>query len=217
MIVKESPPIPIDLIGDVASAECFIGLRLIDAVVRSVPGLAVEIRWRPFQIAPDLPAEGQDRAAYLEEKGCSRTELREALETIAETGREFGIEFAFDKIRRQPNTFDAHRLIRYARNFGAEIAIVEALFQAFFVDGEDIGNRGALAAIAGRAGVDAELVGAFLEGTDGAETLRRELSEIRMSGVEAVPRFIIAGKETISGIKSPEDFADALFNSIEDE
>ncbi len=213
----ESSQIPIDLIGDVASAECYIGLRLIDAVVASVPGLAVDVRWRPFQIDPDLPPEGQDRAAYLEEKCGSPKEVRESLASLAESAREFGLRLAFGKIRRQPNTFEAHRVVRFARDFDAEIKMVEALFGAFFLDGQDIGDRGVLVALAARIGMSSGLVADFLAGADDIEALRQELTGFRALGVEHVPRFIIAGKKTISGIVSTEDFADALFGSIEDE
>jgi predicted DsbA family dithiol-disulfide isomerase len=217
MSAAEPPRIPIDLIGDVASAECFIGLHLIDAVVASAPGLAVDIRWHPFQIDPDLPPEGQDRAAYLEDKFGSAQEAREALASLAETAREFELAFAFDKIRRQPNTLEAHRVVRFARNFNVGIKMVEALFGAFFLDGQDIGDRGVLVALAARSGLDPRLVADFLAGADDIEALNQELTGFRALGVEDVPRFIIAGKKTITGIIPAEDFADALFSAIEDE
>jgi predicted DsbA family dithiol-disulfide isomerase len=192
-------------------------LRLIDTVVHEVPGLAVDIRWRPFQIDPDLPPEGQDRAAYLEERYGAPENVRTALEKIANIAREFGLPLALEKIRHQPNTFEAHRLTRFARNFGAELRLVEALFRAFFLDGRDIGDRAVLAAVAAPAGLDPERVEAFLAGTDDIEAVKQELSGFRALGVEHVPRFIIAGKETIAGLIPSEDFADAIFNSIEDE
>jgi predicted DsbA family dithiol-disulfide isomerase len=213
----ESSQIPIDLIGDVASAECYIGLRLIDAVVASVPGLVVDVRWRPFQIDPDLPPEGQDRAAYLEDKLGSPEEVRESLASLAESAREFGLELEFDKIQRQPNTLEAHRVVRFAREFDLEIRMVEALFAAFLLEGQDIGDRATLIALAARIGMPAAVVADFLGGASDIEALRQELTGFRALGVEHVPRFIIAGKKTISGIVSTEDFADALFGSIEDE
>lgn len=217
MSVVEPLPIPIDLIGDITSPECFIGLRLIGIVVDEVPGLAVDIRWRPFQVDPDLPREGQDRASYLEEKYGAPEDVREALENIADIAREFGLPLAFEKIRHQPNTLEAHRLIRFARDFGAELRIVEALFRAFFLDGRDIGDRSVLATVAARIGLNPERVEAFLAGTDDIEAVKQELSGFRALGVEHVPRFVIAGKETITGLIPSEDFADAIFNSIEEE
>ncbi len=217
MSAAEPLQIPIDVIGDVASAECFIGLRLIRAVVASAPGLAVDIRWHPFEINPELPPEGQDRAAFLEEKDGTAQEVREALASLAEIAREFSLAFAFDKIGRQPNTLEAHRVVRLARNFDAEIKMVEALFGAFFHDGQDIGDRRVLVALAAKTGLDPRLVADFLAGGEDIDALRQELTGFRALGVEHVPRFIIAGKNTISGIIPAEDFADALFGSIEEE
>jgi predicted DsbA family dithiol-disulfide isomerase len=217
MSAVDQPPIPIDLIGDVASAECFIGLRLIDAVVASAPGLAVDVRWRPFQIDPNLPPDGQDRAAYLEEKYDSPEEAREALASLAETAREFGLALALDKIKRQPNTLEAHRVVRLARDLNLEVKMVEALFDAFFLEGRDIGDRRVLVSLAARTGLDGRHVADFLARDDDIEALNHELTGFRALGVDHVPRFIIAGKKTISGIIPAEDFADAVFAAIEDE
>ncbi|ACK52707.1 DSBA oxidoreductase [Methylocella silvestris BL2] len=217
MSAKQSEPIPVDFIGDLASARCFIGLRLIQTVVASVPGLEVDIRWHPFQIDPGLPPEGQDRGAYLVERWGSPQKAREALQDMEEQGREFGLRFAFDKIRRQPNTFEAHRLIRYARSFGVELQLVESIFRAFFMGGVDIGDREALLLLAAHSGVDPELAAPFLGMNDDVAGLRQELSGFRSLGMDRAPRFIIAGKETIHGLVPAEDFADALFRAVQEE
>jgi predicted DsbA family dithiol-disulfide isomerase len=214
MRAADPMPIPIDVIGDVASAECFIGLRLIDSVVESVPGLAVDVRWRPFQIDPDLPPEGLERTAYLQQKFGSLEEAMEALDALAEAGREVGLAFPFDRIQKQPNTLEAHRVVRFARNFDAEIKMVDTLFGAFFLDGLDIGDRAVLVQLAGRIGIERRLVADFLEGDADLDGLKQELTGFRALGVEDVPRFVIAGKQTITGLVPPEDFADALFGSI---
>jgi predicted DsbA family dithiol-disulfide isomerase len=217
MSAAEPLQIPVDLIGDVASPECLIGLHMIRTVVASTPGLAVDIRWHPFQIDPDLPPEGLDRGVYLKEKYGSANEAREALAGLAETGREFGLAFAFDRIRRQPNTLEAHRIVRFARDFNLGITLVEALFGAFFLNGQDIGDRAVLLAIATSSGLDARRAADFLAGAGDLEGLNQELTGFRALGVEDVPRFVIAGKKTISGVIPAEDFADALFGAIEDE
>jgi predicted DsbA family dithiol-disulfide isomerase len=212
----DSRPVPVDMIGDVASPECFIGLRLVNAVVATVPGLAVDIRWRPFQIDPDIPPEGCDRGSYLEETNRS-DDIGAAMERLIEIGQEFKVEFAFDKIKLQPNTFAAHRLIRYASRFGLETQIVESLFQAFFLKGQDISDRSVLIALAAKSRMDSVLVAQFLNGDDGVAALQQEIADIRGAGVRQVPRFTFAGKQTIVGLKPVEDFADALFGSIGDE
>ncbi|WOJ90768.1 DsbA family oxidoreductase [Methylocapsa polymorpha] len=211
----EPGPIPIDIVGDLVCPYCFIGLRLAHAVVGSVPGLAVDIRWYPFQLDPESPPQGQDRRAYLEAKfGADGVEAE--LARAAALAREFGLELAFDKITRQPNTFDAHRLIRFSYGFGVQAQIVERLFQAFFLQGQDIGDRGVLCALAAKSRMDPGSVEQFLDAGDDAAALRREMADIRASGVEEVPRFTFAGKQDIVGIKTADVFADALFNSIDD-
>ncbi len=217
MSATDQPPIPIDLIGDVASAECYIGLRLIDAVVASAPGLVVDVRWRPFQIDPDLPPEGQDRAAYLGDRSALQRRRARRSRASPRSRANSGSSFAFDKIKRQPNTLEAHRVVRLARDFDLEIRMVEALFDAFFLEGQDIGDRRVLVALAARTGLDGRRVAEFLAGDDDIEALRQELTGFRALGVEHVPRFIIAGKKTISGIVPAEDFADAVFAAVEEE
>lgn len=208
-------PIPIDIVGDFSCPLCFLGLRLVHAVVGSVPGLAVEIRWYPFQIDPEISLQGEDRQAYLEAKyGADRIE--EALARPAELAREFGLELAFDKISRQPNTFDAHRLTRFAYGFGVQAQIVERLFQAFFLQGLDIGDRGVLCALAAKSRLDPGLVEQFLNGGEDIPALRREIADIRASGVDEAPRFTFAGRRDIVGVQTADVFADALFESVEE-
>ncbi|MEJ0094374.1 MAG: DsbA family oxidoreductase [Methylocella sp.] len=209
-------PIPVDFAGDVVCLDCFMMLRRVKAVVATVPGLAVDIRWRPFQIDPDMPPEGQDRAAYVEAAHGSE-EIAATLAGLAEIKRQFGIELTFDNIKRQPNTFAAHRLIRFASPFGREIEMAESLFQAFFLKGLDIGDQEVLAALAEQSGVDAVLAASFLKGDDGVAALKQELADVRAAGVLHPPRFTFAGKQTLVGVKPVEDIADALFGSIEDE
>jgi len=216
--VSESDPgpIPIDIVGDIVSVPCFLGLRLVNAVVNSVPGLAADIRWYPFQIDPDLPPEGLDRTTYLL-KTYGDSQVEAVLEREAQSAREFGIELALDAIKRQPNTFDAHRLIRYSYRFGIQTQIVERLFQAFFLQGLDIGDRAVLVAVAAKARLDPREVETFLAQGDDIEALEKEMSDIRSAGVTEVPRFTIAGKTDIIGLQSADVFSDSLFNAIEQE
>jgi predicted DsbA family dithiol-disulfide isomerase len=208
-------PIPIDIVGDLVCPACFLGLRLVHAVVGSVPGLAVEIRWYPFQLDPDLPPGGMERQAYLASK-YGADGIENALAGPAALARELGLELAFDRITRQPDTFDAHRLVRYSYGYGVQAQVVERLFQAFFLHGLDIGNRDVLCALAGKSRLDPDAVGTFLAGDDDVAGLRQELSDIRNSGVGEVPRFTFAGKQDIVGLQSADVFADALFNAIEE-
>jgi predicted DsbA family dithiol-disulfide isomerase len=215
MSEDDAAPIPIDIVGDIVCPLCFLGLRLVHAVVGSVPGLAVDIRWYPYQLDSDIPPGGLDRGAYLATKfGAGNVD--EILGKAADTAREFGLELAFDKIQRQPNTFDAHRLIRFSYGFGVQAQIVERLFQAFFLQGLDIGDRAVLIALAAKSRMDPAAVEAFLAQNDDIAPLHQEIADIRASGVTEIPRFTFAGKQDIVGLQPADVFADALFNSIEE-
>lgn len=208
-------PIPIDIVGDFVCPTCFLGLRLVHAVVGSVPGLAVDIRWYPFQLDPDLPPGGMDRQAYLQAR-YGVEGLEAALAGPAALAREFGLELAFDRITRQPDTFDAHRLVRYAYGFGVQAQVVERLFQGFFLQGLDIGDRAILVALAAKSRLDPDAVATFLAGDGDVAALRQEIADIRASGVTEVPRFTFNGKQDIVGLHPADVFADALFDSIEE-
>lgn len=214
-MAEEDPgTIPIDIVGDVTCPYCFMGLRLVNAVVTSVPGLAVDIRWFPYQIDPEMPAGGMDRQAYLAQKFGDKAE--ETLAKMAATAEEFGVALAFDRIQRQPNTIDAHRLIRMAYGTGLQPQIAERLFQAFFLHGQDISDRAVLLGIAAKARMDTAAVEAIFNQGQDVEPLIQELAAIRGAGVNEVPRFTFAGKQDIVGLQPADAFADALFNSIEE-
>src|SRR5687767_7456998 len=151
----------IDVVSDVVCPWCFIGKRRLEAAIAAA-GVAVTIRWRPFQLDPTIPPEGKDRRQYLVAKFGSGDRIRQMQERIAELGQAEGLAFAFDRITLSPNTLDAHRLIRWAGEAGRQDAAVEALFRAYFIDGENLGDRATLARIAGAAGLDAERVAARL-------------------------------------------------------
>jgi predicted DsbA family dithiol-disulfide isomerase len=214
-MAEEDPgTIPIDIVGDIVCLNCFLGLRLINAVITSVPGLAVDIRWFPYQIDQDIPPGGMDRQDYLAKKFGDKTE--EVLAKMSAAAEEFGLVLALDRIQRQPNTIDAHRLIRMAYGTGLQPQIAERLFQAFFLHGQDIGDRGVLLGIAAKARMDVSAVEAIFNQGQDVEPLIEELAAIRGAGVNEVPRFTFAGKQDIVGLQPADVFADALFNSIEE-
>ncbi len=115
------------------------------------------VRWLPFQLNPDLPAEGIPRQEYLERKfgpGHSHSYAR-----VAGVGREVGIDFAFDHITVQPNTLNAHRLMLYGAKQGREDAVAENLFRAYFLEGANLTDQAALASVGERAGLDRAATG----------------------------------------------------------
>lgn len=204
----------IDIVSDVVCPWCYIGKRRLERALAARGRDDVEIVWRAFQLNPDMPREGMDRARYLAVKFGSAAQARRIYDEIAETGAAEGIAFAFSRIARTPNTLDAHRLIRLAAAEGRQDAVVEALFRAYFLDGVDIGAQESLIAIAEEAGIAREVAEPFLAGEDGLDAVRREDLGARRLGITGVPCFIVDGRYAISGAQAPEVFL-RVFETVE--
>jgi len=195
----------IDIVSDVICPWCFIGKRRFERALAELPAGALEVGWRPFQLNPDMPREGMDRADYLRAKfGNERGGHR--YDAVIDAGREEGIAFDFDAIKRTPSTLDAHRLIRYAGMHDRQDAVVEALFRAYFTAGRNIGDAAVLAAVAGEAGLEAGAVAAHLASEEDVAAVRAEDDFARQVGIHGVPCFIFERKYAISGAQPPEVF-----------
>lgn len=199
----------IDIVSDTVCPWCFIGKRRLEQALAERPGIEVAINWRPFQLNPEMPPGGLDRARYMEQKfGAER--LRQIHETIGHAGAEVGIAFDFAAIRLMPNTLRSHQLIRWAGGAGVQTEVVEALFQSFFVKGEDIGDDATLAGIAAQAGMDGALVSALLAREADAEQVQAEDRMAREMGIAGVPCFIVNHKYALSGAQDPAVFLQVL-------
>ena len=196
----------IDIVADVACPWCFIGKRRLERALALRPDIVATRSWRAFQLNPDMPPEGISREFYLSAKFGSPRQATRSYAAITAAGRGEGIDFAFERMRRTPNTLRAHRLVRLAAFEGAGDAMVEALFQAYFVDGLDIGDVDTLAAIAVRAGLDYDAARAYLAGDTGAVEVLAEESRARRLGIHAVPCFVLERGYAIAGAQEPEMF-----------
>jgi predicted DsbA family dithiol-disulfide isomerase len=196
----------IDIVSDVICPWCFIGKRRLERALAQRPQMAVEVTWRPFQLNPDMPSEGMARDTYLAAKFGGAAHAGRIYATVAEAGATVDIPFDFERIRRTPNTRDAHRLIRYAAASGEADSVVEGLFRAYFIEGRDIGDRTTLGAIAGEAGLDGDAARIWLESTADIDEVIAEDRSARRLGINAVPCFIFARQYAVSGAQDPEFF-----------
>jgi predicted DsbA family dithiol-disulfide isomerase len=195
----------IDIVSDAICPWCYIGKRRLEKALAMAPQPDLQIGWRPFQLNPDMPVEGMDRKEYLRLKfGDSAGGNR--YQAVEEAGRGEGIPFAFDRIKRTPNTVLAHRLIRYAQREGRQDEAVETLFRAYFTEGADIGRIETLTDLAPAMGLDETRVRGFLESDEDAATIRAEDQFARQIGIQGVPCFIIDRKYAVSGAQPPETF-----------
>jgi predicted DsbA family dithiol-disulfide isomerase len=197
----------IDVISDVICPWCFIGKRRLEKALGDRPAT---VRWHAFQLNPDMPREGIDRRTYRIRKFGSWERSLELDARVAAAGRGEGIAFNFDRMARTPNTLDAHRIIWLAGERGVQDAVSEALFAAYFTDGEDLSDRATLSSIAAGAGLDRAEVDELLGGEAGLEAVHAGEHEARRLGVSGVPFFVINGKVALSGAQPPELFRQAF-------
>ncbi len=194
----------LDILSDPICPWCYIGKTLLDRALMQEPDHPFEIEWHPFQLNPEMPPEGMDRRAYLEAKFGGKDGAVQAYAPIVKAAEDAGLEIAFDKIERTPNTLDAHRLIHWAGIEGRQTAAVSALFRAYFEEGRDIGDHEVLGDIADTIELDASMILRLLASdADRAETAERDRAAREM-GVTGVPTFIVAGKHAVPGSQPPE-------------
>lgn len=187
----------LEIIADMVCPWCYIGKAQLDRALAEA-GNPFTIRWRPFLLNPDMPAEGMSHRAYYGEKfGEERAE--EIRMQITEAAEAAGITIDFGRIAKVPNSLDAHRLIRWAEAEGAQHTVADSLFRRYFAEGEDIGDAAVLEGVAADAGMDRAAVGRLLAGDVDRETVLAEAAEAATIGVTGVPTFIVGGRYAISG------------------
>lgn len=213
--MNATPPLTVDVVSDVMCPWCFIGKRRLETALRSVPQLNVDVRWHPFQLDATLPKSGKDRQQYLDDKFGGKENADAVYSRIKETGAEEGINFAFDKIKLSPNTLDSHRLILWSRSDNVQSDVVERLFKAYFLDGEDLTKAATLVRISEEAGMQSDLVEQLLETETDLDKTEAQITRASESGISGVPCFIIDGRFVLAGAEKPETIAAALQHAEE--
>jgi predicted DsbA family dithiol-disulfide isomerase len=205
-----SDPLSIAIYSDVICPWCYVGKRRLETAL-AAPGMPAAPRfvWLPFELNPDMPAEGIERQAYRAQKfGAARS--AELDRNMLETGRELGIAFAFDRMTRTPNTRLAHRLIWAAGRQGRQDETVERLFHGYFEEARDIGDPEVLASLAAEAGLAPEAVATALSEAQSLDAVVDLEQQGYRMGIQGVPFFILAAKYGVSGAQPPEFWREAL-------
>ena len=197
--------IPLDVISDPICPWCWIGKTRLDRALAAAGGPPpFAIRWRPFQLNPDMPREGMDRADYLAAKFGGRENAERVYRRVTDACAEAGLDFDPARIARTPNTLDAHRVIRWAAVEGGQDAAVDRLFALNFREGRDISDPDVLAEAGAAGGLDPDVVRELLASDADREAVREEDAAAREMGVSGVPTFIVAGKYVVQGAQDED-------------
>ncbi|MGY9039976.1 MAG: DsbA family oxidoreductase [Rhodobacterales bacterium] len=196
--------IKLDIMSDPICPWCYIGKAHLDRALESEPDHPFAIEWHPFQLNPDMPADGMDRRAYLEGKFGGKDGAVRAYAPVVEHAEKAGLKINFEAMQRTPNTLNAHRLIHWAGIEGRQTAAVSALFKAYFVDARDIGDAEVLADIADGIEMDASVVTRLLATDEDMDVIRKRDAHSREMGISSVPTFIVGGRHAVPGAQPPE-------------
>jgi predicted DsbA family dithiol-disulfide isomerase len=193
----------IRVIFDPGCPWCYIGKRQLERALATRPAIHVQLSWWPFLLNPDLPPEGVDRTTYLIRKFGGEARVSRIQVAIAEVGQSVEIDFAFERIRRAPNTVNAHRLIRFAGLYGRATQMVEALFHSYFVRGRDIGDPKVLVQIGSDLNLDVPLLRAYLRSDADLSIIYGENARAHRLGINGVPAFVFEGSFVTCGAQEP--------------
>jgi predicted DsbA family dithiol-disulfide isomerase len=200
----------IDIFSDTICPWCYLGKRRLQLAVAARPQYEISMTWRPFELNPDTPLAGVDRATYLAARGGDATLAAEAQTQLERMGLASGIQFRFDLMTRIPNSRRSHLLIAYAARTGLQAEVKDRILRAYFEEGRDIGEVEELAQIAAAAGLRADEVRRALivrAGQDGVVAAERHA---QVMGITSVPTFIFEGQYTLSGAQEVGVFAQVL-------
>lgn len=203
-------PLTIDIVSDVVCPWCIIGYQQLQiALARTDDLFEVSLRWHPFELNPTMPAEGEEVRAHLARK-YGTTRNSGSRERLVSLGRAVGFEFDYFDGMRVLNTFAAHQLLHWSRQFQLETELKLALFRAYFTERQDISDLQTLQRIAESVSLNGEVAAAVLADRRYANAVRQEQQEWMDRDVMAVPAFFFDGAYPVPGAQNPDIFERVL-------
>jgi predicted DsbA family dithiol-disulfide isomerase len=202
----------IDFVSDISCPWCVIGLKSLETALQSLKGeVAADLHFQPFELNPQMGAEGQDIAEHIAQKyGSTPTDIERNRENIRARGAQVGFDFNMQKRARIYNTFDAHRLLHWAQTESKQEALKNALFSAYFTDGRNPSDHAVLIDVAEKVGLDPKRAAQILESNEFAAEVREREKFYADRGIRAVPSVIINDQHLIQGGQPAEVFKRAL-------
>ncbi len=207
---QRQPSIRIDVVSDVVCPWCFIGKRRLEKALALRPNVPVEVHWHPYFLNDWIPREGMSREQYLTTKFGSPERYKGIAQRVGDAAASEGLVYDADKMKRQPNTLDCHRLIRWAEGIGKAGEMKQRLMDLYFTEGADLTNRAVLVQAAADVGLDSEDIRAAFDSDKDVAEVERQAQSAKEAGIEGVPMFIFGNKFAVSGAQSPDYLADAL-------
>lgn len=202
----------IDIVSDIACPWCAIGYaRLQRAMAQLEPDYEFTVQWHAFELNPTHSGQGEPILPALAKKyGRSEDEMRAAQTNMMEIAKDLGVNFEKLQERLTANTFDAHRLVKWADEQGKQTEMKQALFEAYFGKAQDVSEQSALMSCVESVGLDADAARQVLTSDQYVTAVREDEAKYQQAGVTSVPAFIINNKYLISGAQEPEVLVKAL-------
>ena len=200
----------INVISDVVCPWCYIGKRRLEQATKLVPDIDVSINWRPYFLNPWIPREGVDRQTYLEAKFGSAERYSVIAERVAAAAALEGLTYLPEKVGRQPNTLDCHRLILWSRSVTDPGVMKQRLMELYFAEGADLTDPKTLIQAAVDCGMDGDLVRRLLASDADVDRIESDANSAKEAGIDGVPCFIFGGSAIVTGAQSPEYLANAI-------
>jgi len=205
-------PLKIDIVSDVSCPWCIIGYQSISSALKQLtPEIAANISWHPFELNPAMPAEGEDMGEHLHKKyGSSKADFEQTRKMITARGEALGFQFNFKEDGRIFNTFNAHRLLYWARQLNKQTELKLALFGLYFTEGGNPSNIEQLLQVVAKVGLPAEEARVILQSDQFTREVRAEQAKYQGMGISSVPTFIINDKFKVTGGQAVEKFVEIL-------
>jgi predicted DsbA family dithiol-disulfide isomerase len=214
--MSDPVPVRIDVISDVVCPWCFIGKRRLEQALALKPDIPVEVHYRPFFLNDWIPPEGISREQYLTTKFGSPERYKGIAQRVSMAAKEEGLVYAIDKVNRQPNTTDCHRLIHWADRIGKAADMKQRLMDLYFSEGADLSDQAVLVKAASEIGLDPEQAAKDLDSDSDLALVSHQVEQAKAAGIQGVPFFIFDNAYAVSGAQAAEQLA-AVIQKAADE
>jgi predicted DsbA family dithiol-disulfide isomerase len=204
--------VKIDFVSDVVCPWCALGATALEQAIENLAGeVVVELTFKPFELNPDMPAEGEHAVQHMMRKyGRTADQVASRNEMVVARGLEVGFHFDLEKRSHFYNTFDAHRLLFWANAEGLQIALKKALLKAYFSDGQNLADQATLVRLADEVGLDSTRTREVLTKGEFASEVRELERFYQQRGINSVPAMVLNDRQLVTGSQSVEHYEEVI-------